>query len=336
MRKTPVFTALFTIALALSAPVRTAFAGTPAATTPHAEAQKLVSEGVKLWEARSVEAALAKWEEAFKKEADADTLFFIARAKQIQGRFLDAVADYRKYRDLGFNPKLAERDRDEARLREMDCLKNLFQVKVRGPKGAVLKVDGKEVAWSNEETVVVAPGSYQFSLEVSGAPVSRRLAGAGGETVEFGDGVAASNGGTAATGTGNTAGAGAGAGAGTGEVKGPVHEEKSSSTGYIVGGSLVGVGALGLVGGVIFASSSNGKLDDAKGFAASGCGRGCGNFDSAYDDAKSAKTLSTVSYIAGGVFVAGGAAAILFWPKSTTSHVAIVPSFNGASLVGKF
>ena len=333
MRKTPVFTALFTIALALSAPVRTAFAGTPAATTPHAEAQKLVSEGVKLWEARSVEAALAKWEEAFKKEADADTLFFIARAKQIQGRFLDAVADYRKYRDLGFNPKLAERDRDEARLREMDCLKNLFQVKVRGPKGAVLKVDGKEVAWSADDTVVLAPGSYQFSLEVSGAPVARRLAGAGGETVEFGDGVAASNGGTAATGTGNNAGTGAGNGNGT---KTPVPEEKSSSTGYIVGGSLVGVGALGLVGGVIFASKSNGKLDDAKGFAGAGCGGGCGNFDSAYDDVKSAKTLSTVSYVAGGVFVASGAAAILFWPKSTTSHVAIVPSFNGASLVGKF
>ena len=327
MRKTPVFTALFTIALALSAPVRTAFAGTPAATTPHAEAQKLVSEGVKLWEARSVEAALAKWEEAFKKEADADTLFFIARAKQIQGRFLDAVADYRKYRDLGFNPKLAERDRDEARLREMDCLKNLFQVKVRGPKGAVLKVDGKEVAWSADDTVVLAPGSYQFSLEVSGAPVSRRLAGAGGETVEFGDGVAASNGGTAATGTGNNAGTGAGNGNGT---KTPVPEEKSSSTGYIVGGSLVGVGALGLVGGVIFASKSNGKLDDAKAAPTAP------NASSLYDDAKSAKTLSTISYIGGAAFVAGGVAAIVLWPKSKTTSVSIAPSLNGVTAFGTF
>jgi tetratricopeptide (TPR) repeat protein len=327
MRKTPVFTALFTIALALSAPVRTAFAGTPAATTPHAEAQKLVSEGVKLWEARSVEAALAKWEEAFKKEADADTLFFIARAKQIQGRFLDAVADYRKYRDLGFNPKLAERDRDEARLREMDCLKNLFQVKVRGPKGAVLKVDGKEVAWSADDTVVLAPGSYQFSLEVSGAPVSRRLAGAGGETVEFGDGVAASNGGTAATGTGNNAGAGAG----NGGTKTPVPEEKSSSTGYIVGGSLVGVGALGLVGGVIFASKSNGKFSDAKAAPTAPGAEGL------YNDARSAKTLSTVAYIGGAAFIAGGAAAFVFWPKpEKRTAVRVLPGILGASVVGEF
>ena len=328
MRKTPVFTALFTIALALSAPVRTAFAGTPAATTPHAEAQKLVSEGVKLWEARSVEAALAKWEEAFKKEADADTLFFIARAKQIQGRFLDAVADYRKYRDLGFNPKLAERDRDEARLREMDCLKNLFQVKVRGPKGAVLKVDGKEVAWSADDTVVLAPGSYQFSLEVSGAPVARRLAGAGGETVEFGDGVAASNGGTAATGTGNNAGTGVGNGNGT---KTPVPEEKSSSTGYIVGGSLVGVGALGLVGGVIFASKSNGKFSDAKAAPTAPGAEGL------YNDARSAKTLSTVAYIGGAAFIAGGAAAFVFWPKpEKRTAVRVLPGILGASVVGEF
>ncbi len=322
-------------AVALSSALLASTAAAQPTPRQHADAQKLVAEGVKLWEAQSLEIALAKWEEAFTLENSPNTLFYIARAKQVQKRFLEAVAAYRKYRDLGFNPKLGERDKDEARLRETDCLKNLFQVKVRGPKGAVLKVDGKEVAWSADDTVVLAPGSYQFSLEVSGAPVSRRLAGAGGETVEFGDGVAASNGGTAPTGTGNDAGTGAANGNGNG-TKTPVPEEKSSSTGYIVGGSLVGVGALGLVGGVIFASSSNGKLDDAKGFATARCGRGCGNFDSAYDDAKSAKTLSTVSYIAGGVFVAGGAAAILFWPKSTTSHVAIVPSFNGASLVGKF
>jgi tetratricopeptide (TPR) repeat protein len=306
------------------------FASTAAAQpTPrqHADAQKLVAEGVKLWEAQSLEIALAKWEEAFALENSPNTLFYIARAKQVQGRFLEAVAAYRKYRDLGFNPKLGERDKDEARLREMDCLKNLFQVKVRGPKGAVLKVDGKEVAWSADDTVVLAPGSYQFSLEVSGAPVSRRLAGAGGETVEFGDGLAASNGGTAAAGTGNNAGVGAGNGNGT---KTPVPEEKSSSTGYIVGGSLVGVGALGLVGGIIFASKSNGKLDDAKAAPTAP------NVSSLYDDAKSAKTLSTISYIGGAAFVAGGVAAIVLWPKSKTTSVSIAPSLNGVTAFGTF
>jgi hypothetical protein len=304
----------------------------PAKTFASEDAKRLYEAGLKHLDGNEGERALKEFDAALAFGDDLDIQFARARALQALGRFSEAVSAFRKVRGPVAEAPAAEDRRAKALLREMDCLKNLFQVKVRGPKGAVLKVDGKEVAWSADDTVVLAPGSYQFSLEVSGAPVSRRLAGAGGETVEFGDGVAASNGGTAATGTGNNAGTGAG----NGGTKTPVPEEKSSSTGYIVGGSLVGVGALGLVGGVIFASKSNGKLDDAKGFAGAGCGRGCGNFDSAYDDVKSAKTLSTVSYVAGGVFVAGGAAAILFWPKSTTSHVAIVPSFNGASLVGKF
>ncbi len=315
-------------AVALSSALLASTAAAQPTPRQHADAQKLVAEGVKLWEAQSLEIALAKWEEAFTLENSPNTLFYIARAKQVQKRFLEAVAAYRKYRDLGFNPKLGERDKDEARLRETDCLKNLFQVKVRGPKGAVLKVDGKEVAWSADDTVVLAPGSYQFSLEVSGAPVSRRLAGAGGETVEFGDGVVASNGGTAATGTGNNAGTGAGNGNGT---KTPVPEEKSSSTGYIVGGSLVGVGALGLVGGVIFASSSNGKFSDAKAAPTAP------NASSLYDDAKSAKTLSTVAYIGGAAFIAGGAAAFVFWPKpEKRTAVRVLPGILGASVVGEF
>jgi hypothetical protein len=195
----------------------------------------------------------------------------------------------------------------------------------------VLKVDGKEVAWSNEETVVLAPGSYQFSLEVSGAPVARRLAGAGGETVEFSDGLTPSNGGAAAANAGNTAGPGAGSGAGAGEVKAPVPPEKSSSTGYIVGGSLVGVGALGLVGGVIFASKSNGKFSDAKAAPSAPGAEGL------YNDARSAKTLSTVAYIGGAAFIAGGAAAFVFWPKpEKRTAVRVLPGILGASVVGEF
>jgi hypothetical protein len=300
----------------------------PAKTFASEDAKRLYEAGLKHLDGNEGERALKEFDAALAFSDDLDIQFARARALQAVGRFSEAVSAFRKVRGPVAEAPAAEDRRAKALLREMDCLKNLFQVKVRGPKGAVLKVDGKEVAWSADDTVVLAPGSYQFSLEVSGAPVSRRLAGAGGETVEFGDGVAASNGGTAATGTGNNAGAGAGNGNGT---KTPVPEEKSSSTGYIVGGSLVGVGALGLVGGVIFASKSNGKFSDAKAAPTAPGAEGL------YNDARSAKTLSTVAYIGGAAFIAGGAAAFVFWPKpEKRTAVRVLPGILGASVVGEF
>ncbi len=111
---------------------------------------------------------------------------------------------------------------------------------------------------------------------------------------------------------------------------------KSAKTQRMLGWTGIGLGSAGLVFGAVtggLALSKRGTLRDA------GCsGNSCfANQQSDVDSYNTMRTLSTVGFIAGGVFAATGVTLLLTTPKSETGPAtALVLLPNSASLVGRF
>ena len=94
----------------------------------------------------------------------------------------------------------------------------------------------------------------------------------------------------------------------------------------------IALGVAGLAGigvGIGFASASNSAKSDSEKLRRESPGlcsppetSQCATYDSKRSDAESASTISTVGYIAGGVLLAGAAAAFVFWPKSREKQAA--------------
>jgi hypothetical protein len=127
--------------------------------------------------------------------------------------------------------------------------------------------------------------------------------------------------------------------AGSGATPGSDTPEPSGMSGLRVAGLVAaGVGVVGLGIGTFAGLSASSKNNDAD----KQCnGKQCPQ--SALDltkDAKSAATLSTVSFVLGGVLVAGGVSLFLFGPKGSSKRAQLTPTvsptFAGASLTGGF
>ncbi len=103
----------------------------------------------------------------------------------------------------------------------------------------------------------------------------------------------------------------------------------------IVGAAMAGVGLAGIGVGAIFGLSASSKWSDAKGTShcdATGCDA-AGIAEA--KDAKTAGTISTIAFIAGGALVAGGAVVFLLSPKRE-SAIVVTPTVGGAALRGTF
>jgi hypothetical protein len=101
------------------------------------------------------------------------------------------------------------------------------------------------------------------------------------------------------------------------------------------------VGAAGVVGvglGAVFGLMASSKWSSAQSDCPSSTG--CAPTSTAYDEKSSAQTsatVSTISFLAGGVLLAGGLTMYLLAPKaSSSSTVGIAPSGSGAELFGRF
>ncbi len=113
----------------------------------------------------------------------------------------------------------------------------------------------------------------------------------------------------------------------------PPPESRSSSMKW-AGLGLMGVGVVSVGLGSVFGLVAGGKWSDAK----DQCGPGCGPGSSAYDSRSAARTdatISTVSFVAGGLLVAGGATLWLLAPKEN-AKVAVSIAPNGVLLHGTF
>lgn len=90
---------------------------------------------------------------------------------------------------------------------------------------------------------------------------------------------------------------------------------------------MAGLAGIGM--GVGFAMSSDSAKTDSEairrgspGLCAPPAASQCATYDSKRSDSESASTISTVGYVAGGVLLAGAAAAFVFWPKSRENAAA--------------
>lgn len=101
------------------------------------------------------------------------------------------------------------------------------------------------------------------------------------------------------------------------------------STRRTLGLTLAGVGVAGIVSGAVFGIvtlSKKSSIDDACGGNAGACTAPRGSVDSDRDAASTTATISTASFIAGGIALLGGAALYFTAPSATTGKVTVAPS----------
>jgi len=119
----------------------------------------------------------------------------------------------------------------------------------------------------------------------------------------------------------------AGGGAGTAPV--PVAVDAPGSTRRTLGLTLAGVGIAGIATGAVFGIvtlSKKSSIDDACGGNAGSCTAPRGSVDGDRDAANTTATISTASFIAGGIALLGGAALYFTAPSATTGKVTVAPS----------
>lgn len=100
----------------------------------------------------------------------------------------------------------------------------------------------------------------------------------------------------------------------------------------LVGLGLAGVGVIGVGVGALFGLSASTSFDDAKPDCNADQSLCNSNGLAKIDDAKSAATLSTIGFIAGGALIAGGLVLFLTAkkPETTTAKRTVVVPFGGA------
>ena len=273
-----------------------------------AQAQALFDEGVKLHNADHEQEALVKFVKANGLFPTPNALFWIAREEQLTGKPLEAL---RHYREALKNP-LATASTIELGKRYIAELEPRFaKVAVRGPAGATLIVGEKQLRLPIDEPVDVEPGTIALRAERDGLEYAASGAAEAGKTLVLELRSSA-------------------------PLTAPPHEEPRSSIGWLLPVGL-GVGALaGLGVGLGFASAHKSSVDDANAIKGGPSGTNvCADASSAACVARQDKlstastqgTLSTASYIVGGVFAAGAIASalILYLPRSSSSSVAVAP-----------
>jgi hypothetical protein len=97
----------------------------------------------------------------------------------------------------------------------------------------------------------------------------------------------------------------------------------------MLGLTLAGVGLAGIASGVVFGIVTLNKkssIDDACGGNAGSCQAPAGSVDGDRDAANTTATISTASFIAGGLALLGGAALYFTAPTATTGKVKVAPT----------
>lgn len=295
------------------------------------QAEGSFQEAVKLHEKGRNADALEKFRAAYAIYPSPNTLVNIAREEQLLGRRLEAL---RHYREALRMPLLNPQSAQVAKQHTADLERQFGRVEFKGPKGLVLTVADHEYVLPLAEPVDVEPGSVDASgsygqSRYRGSSLARAGELATIEMLPDAASPASPGSGTEAT-PGVTISPPASADAGT------------SSARWLVPAGLGAAGLTGVVLGFVFLSKGNTANDDAKKL---GVDQGCIGVTSAQCDQagqlrgdwKTDSTLSTVSFIAGGAFIAAAAATAVWWPKAKSSNGSatvvpfVSPTHAGAS-----
>jgi hypothetical protein len=283
--------------------------------TSRKEAEARFTEGLALHDAGKDEQARLKFTPAYSMFPSPAILFNLARSEQLSGKNVDAALHYRRFLREPEHPKVTADMRAKARGYLAEVTRVVAQVKIEARKTAKIIIDGKPMDEPLEEPVAVAPGKHVIEARVGADTERLEIDAAAGSTT-------------------------------------PAHFKTEDATPLPPGGlgepvttttywppptSSIILGAVGIVGigvGTGFALSASSKSSDLSsqptGICSNPTSPACQSRQDTIDSRNTAKTVSTVSFVVGGVALAGAVVTWLVWPRTeTTSRVgAITPWFG--------
>jgi hypothetical protein len=112
--------------------------------TPEQEALRLLKVGRELFDRGDFKGALSQFEAAYAKTRSWKLLIYIGVAQNRANRYCDALASLQQYLERGGDAVSAgERASVEQELKTIHALRAQVEVKVKGPPGATITVDGR-------------------------------------------------------------------------------------------------------------------------------------------------------------------------------------------------
>ena len=291
-----------------------------------AQAEAVFTEGLKEHDAQHEEAALAKFQEAYKIYPSPNVLFNIGREEHLLGRWLEAI---RNYRAALANELLNPNNVALAKTYIRELQTKLGRVEVTAPADAQVMVDG--TAQTGASPYDVAPGDHKITVVAKNGKKAEKSC-----RLEAGDALGMDV-------TGELGGDLAP------QIENPPSGETERAvifpppTGAIIAG---GLGVVGLGLGVAFGLDATGKHSSAVSAEASHpcaqnpSSQACSDLQDTNKSIPTLSTISIVSYIAGGALLAGG---VVWWiasPRTKHSSMGITPAIGpksaGVGLGGAF
>lgn len=297
------------------------------------EARQRFLEGSALMTEGKYEQARAKLIQAYAAGSRPNVVFNLARSEHFTGRYLEASRHYREYLRTVDPKKVSARERSDIDgwLRETFAM--IGRLEITAPAGAHLLVDGERSGDAPlAEPVDVARGRHLVVAEANGKKLSADVDATAGiitKVTLIDDHVV-----------------------GDPITSPPIEPERPSAARWIVPGALAVAGLTAMGFGVGFHFAATSSRDDAERLRAPGLcnpgGPSCTDYGSKRDAADSRSVWSKVTWVGGGVFLAGAAVTYVVWPKSgsargrasssQTAHFmpVLMPGFAGSALSGSF
>jgi hypothetical protein len=298
-----VLLACFAVALAVPAFPAVAHADDVAV----AEAKARFEEGLELADAGKHEPARLKFQQAWAVFKAPAVLYNLARSEQLTGHDLEALDHFRLFLKVGVTDvKITDAMREKAKQNVVELARKVGQIDIEVPPTARVMVDGKPLEEAPKDPIPVQPGRHTIEASFDGKLRSVTVECTAGNVVkariEFD-------------------------GPGT---EPPGEPPPASSARWIVP-TILGVAGLAGIGvGIGLGASSQSAKSDSEDIRRANpglCGEPaqpmCASYDSKRDDAKSAATISTVGYVAGGVLLAAAITTFVVWPKSKERSAAV-------------
>lgn len=298
-----------------------------------AQAESVFAEGLKLHDANRDGEALTKYRQAFGIYPTPNILFAIARVEQVLGQSLAAITHFR---EALRSPLLHPRNQELGKTYVAELERKLARVIPLGPAGLRVLIAGKEHRLPIDGVVDVDPGPVAARADIDGRTYAGKVdAVAGAEVIlEL----------KLVQNTSNSGSSAAPAGPGFVEPP-PAGADSSYAIRNVVAGTLAAIGVVGVGVGLAFSLKSEGQISDAVTYRDSVSGGPCASralpscdrYGSMLDDVQSSRTVSTVAFIGGGVFLAGAVTVFFAWPKhASTAWAQPIFMGNAAALRGNF
>lgn len=260
-----------------------------------AAAEALFSEGRSLASAGKCDEAIPKFQASQNLDPGVGTLLNLADCYEQVGKTASAWAEYREV--IALARAAGSKEREELATQKAKALEpklSRLAIKVSGDaSGLTITRDGEALESAELGVAIpVDPGTHVIEASAPGKQTFSQSIEVGKE----GDSKVV-----------EIPALADGAGPAPGPADEPAKDGGGSAQGTI-GLVMGGVGIVGVAVGAVFGLSASSKWKDAKA-ECSDYPYGCGSEGVALqDDAKSAATISTIGFIAGGVLLAGGAA----------------------------